>query len=450
MDGLPEIIRGKKIAVIGAGRSGEAAAFLLGERGASVFVSDQKPGSDALIQQFRDKGIECEFGGHTDRIYESDAWIISPGLSYHDEKYLKAKEKGISIYAELEAASWFCKAPIVAVTGSNGKSTTTAWIGDMCRKAGKQTAVAGNIGHAFSLEVGQLPADGIAVLEVSNFQLESIETFHPQVALLLNLTPDHLDRHGSMAEYARIKARIFENQTASDVLIDNIEDPLVCEKASAAKSRLWGFGLSPHKGDGASIQDGMITVVIDQHKEYEFPASDIALPGKHNLQNAMGAMLAARALDLPREAVAESLRTFKALAHRLEFVRELGGVRYYNDSKATNVDSVQYALQSFQNPVILIAGGRDKNSDFTLLNSLIRKHVKKGILIGEAAEKMAQAWDGLCDLESASTLETAIRKAKSIAQKNDVVLLSPACASFDMFKNFEDRGDQFKQLVMQL
>ena len=308
---------------------------------------------------------------------------------------------------------------------------------------------AGNIGHPLA-EVALNPgAYDAVVVEVSSFQLETTRTFKPHVALFLNLTPDHLDRHGSIEAYGTLKARIFEQQGSEDWLVYNVGDERVTRLVQQAESKRLPFNVPPLPEDGGYVQNGWMVIRFDGEPYDLVEISQMGLRGEHNVLNGLAASLAALAMNCPIEAIRETLTTFTGLPHRMERVRVLGGVEWINDSKATNVDAVWYALGGFTQPIVLIAGGRDKDSDFTQLSDRIRQQVKALVLIGEAADKMARAWSGLAPISRADSLKAALTHARALAQPGDVVLLSPACASFDMFKNYEDRGDQFRTLVRQ-
>lgn len=447
-----DTVRGLTISVLGAGRSGLAVSALLAGQGASVLLSDMAEAEkiQERLNDLQELGVQFEFGGHTERIYEVDLMVISPGIPVEAPVVRKAKAKEIPVFGELEVASWFNTSRMIAVTGSNGKSTVTTLIGEILKDAGKQSVVAGNIGTSFAGEVQNTRPDGFAVLEVSNFQLETVDRFHPEIAVFLNLTPDHLDRHGSMENYGKIKARIFENQTSDDWLISNAKDQAVKQLCDSAPGRLACFGKRISADACAFVQNGKLGLSIHGVEETLLPISELGICGEHNVLNALAAALSARLVGVDAESINSTLRRFRGLPHRLEFVRELRGVRWINDSKATNVDSVRYALGSYDAPLIWIAGGRDKDSDFTQLTEAVRDSVKSAILIGEAAEKMAAAFKEICPVFLGFSLNEAVRLAGKQAVAGDVVLLSPACASFDMFENFEDRGDQFKQQVQKL
>ena len=438
-------LKNKKITVLGAARSGIAAALMLKELGALVYVSDSAPlcsKQEQAAELGRD-GIAFEFGQHTERIYEADFVVLSPGIPVRSEVVQKFRQKGIPVYSEIEAAAWFCRAPLIAVTGSNGKTTTTTLIGEMLKAHFPHPIVAGNIGQPFSAYVLQSDPDSPAVVEVSSFQLETIERFHPQVAVVLNFAPNHLDRYDSYEDYLKAKWRITMNLEQNDLLIYNGDDERLSEWSKHITSRKQAFSIQTHPA-AAGWYDGQ-ALYLDDGKLVD--VSDMPLKGPHNYMNALAAALAARAVGVPNSAIVRVLRTFAGIEHRLEPVAEIDGVQYINDSKATTIEALAVALQSFNTPIILIAGGKDKGSDFSKLKALIKQHVKECILIGAATEKMAQAWQGLTGLYKADSLEDAVRHAHRTAVPGDVVLLSPACASFDMFNDFEDRGRQFKALV---
>ena len=439
---------GKRVTVVGMARSGIAAARVLRGLGASVTITDKKP-LDQLAGQVRALGttdIRIEGGGHPDRIFiESDLIVLSPGVPKIPQ-VLAARRHGVRVISELELGWVLSDAPFVGITGTNGKSTVTTLVGLMLRKAGKKTLVAGNIGNALTEAPELLRGQDWIVAELSSFQLEDIDTFRPRVAAILNITQDHLDRYADIAEYGEAKARVFENQRADDVLVLNFDDPLVRALASRAASRVVPFSRSERHQNGAYIENGRLTV----GGESVCGADEILIKGVHNLENAMAAAAMAIAAGADRASVASVLREFPGLEHRLELVREKDGVAYINDSKGTNVGAVVKSVEGFDRPVVLIAGGLDKGSDFSPLAPLFRKKVKVLILIGKAAGKMEEALGGSAETVRAATLQDAVRLAANRAASGDVVLLSPACASFDMFKDFEDRGRQFKEAVQAL
>ncbi|GIV60097.1 UDP-N-acetylmuramoyl-L-alanine--D-glutamate ligase [Rhodocaloribacter litoris] len=452
----PEEIQGKAVTVIGGGRSGLAVSRLLVKAGARVFLTEQGEAPAGLQAALEAIGATYEFGGHTTRALAADFIVISPGVPSTINLVQQALRGGLPVFSEIEVASWFCRAPIVAITGSNGKTTTTSLLGHVFRTAGRRTIVAGNIGFPFSDYVLDTTPRDVVVLEVSSFQLDHVATFRPRVSVLLNITPDHLDRYGNdFSAYAYSKCRIFSNQRGDDVLVYNDDDEVIRDYVGLERRkrafRALAFSLEKEVEAGAFVRDGALVLRISSHEEVLMQAEQLALRGRHNLYNSLAAAVAARVMEVRNEVVRESLASFEGVPHRLEFVREVDGVRYVNDSKATNVNSVWYALESFDEPIVLIAGGRDKGNDYTPLKPLVRQKVRALIAIGESADKVLHEL-GPCVAHSmaARSMEDAIRCARVFAQPGDIVLLSPACASFDMFQNYEDRGDTFKRLVASL
>ena len=452
----PADIKGKKATVIGGARSGLAVARLLAEAGAQVFLTEKGEATRGLEHALDDAGIAFEFGGHTRRALDADFFAISPGVPSTINIVQQAQRSGLKVFSEIEVASWFCAAPIVAITGSNGKTTTTSLIGHVIRNAGRRTVVAGNIGYPFSDYVRGLAADAVVVLEVSSFQLDHIDTFRPRVSVLLNITPDHLDRYNyDFNQYALSKYRIFENQRDDDVLVYNYDDALVREYVAYVTTqralRTIAFSYQETLDEGAFLREGSIVLRIHQKEEVLMEAQQLALRGRHNLHNSLAAAIAARVMEVRSDVVRESLTSFEGVPHRLEFVREIDGVRYINDSKATNVNAVWYALESFNERIVLIAGGRDKGNDYSSLKPLVRRKVRALVALGESAGKVLDELGSLAEeAATAASIEEAIRIAHFFAERGDVVLLSPACSSFDMFDNYEHRGDVFKRLVMSL
>ncbi len=449
-------LRYNKVSIIGAARSGVAAAKLLKSQGAQVFVSDKESEEKlkSQIPNLKSLQIPFETGGHTDRVYDCSLMVISPGVPSDTPVVVEAQRRGIKVVSELEVASWFCKAPILAVTGSNGKTTTTTLLGTIFEHAKKKCVVAGNIGTAFSNFVLDLDQTAVAILEVSSFQLDHIESFHPKVAVILNITPDHLDRYGkSFEKYIASKRRVLRNQTLNDFLVYNFDDPvtsLEVRKHAASRVQLLPFSVKTKLDEGAYVESGRLTIAEHGEAEEVIATREISMRGVHNLYNSMAASLAAKAMGVPLEAIRESLKRFEGVEHRLEFVREVNGVKYINDSKATNVDSVWYALQSFEELLIVLVGGRDKGNDYSKLFDLVRERVRAIIAIGESADKVVKAFQGVTKVEKAQSMEEAVQKAKVLAAHGDVVLLSPACASFDWFENFEHRGRVFKEIVQRV
>ena len=439
---------GKRATVVGMARSGIAAARALHGLGATVTITDKKP-LDQLTAQVKSLGttdIQIEAGGHPDRIFiESDLIVISPGVPKIPQ-VLAAHRHGVRVISELELGWVLSDAPFIGITGTNGKSTVTTLVGLMLEKAGKKTLVAGNIGNALTEAPELLHGQDWVVAELSSFQLEDIDTFRPRIAAILNITQDHMDRYADIAEYGEAKARIFENQHKDDVLVLNFDDPLVRAMSSRPLSRVVPFSRFEKHDNGAYVENGRLVV----RGEAVCGIDEILIKGVHNLENAMAAAAMALAAGADRASVAAVLREFPGLEHRLEFVREKDGVTYINDSKGTNVGAVMKSVEGFDRPVVLIAGGLDKGSDFSPLAGLFRSKVKLLILIGKAADKIAKAVDGATETVLAKTLGDAVQLAARRATRGDVVLLSPACASFDMFKDFEDRGGQFKEAVRSL
>lgn len=439
------MVKGKKITILGAARSGLAAAKMLKDAGAYVFVSDsasiEKKRAEA--EELNAASIQFEFGRHSDRAYQADFVVLSPGIPVRSASVQKFVKNGLALYSEIEVAAWFCSSPVIAVTGSNGKTTTTTLIGEMLHQKYPQAIVAGNIGQPFSAYVQNSRPDSWAVVEVSSFQLETIDRFHPRQAVVLNFAPNHLDRYDGYEDYLRAKWRITKNLQKNDELIYNSADKKLSQWSEKINCHLLGFDINGNKKQDAYFDNKSIYI-----KGQELIAvSEMKLRGKHNYMNAMAAALAAANAGVTAEVIINVLKSFKGVEHRLEFVNEIDGVKYINDSKATTVESLSFALQSFNEPVVLIAGGKDKGSDFTQLNKLIQKHVKEVVLIGSATDKMEKAWSGIKPVQRAGTLDEAVQKAREIADTGDVALLSPACASFDMFIDFEDRGRKFKKIV---
>jgi len=445
-----------RFSILGAARSGLAVAALLKERGASVFVSDKAP-ADKMQQaaaELERQGIPYELGSNTGRVLDADVLVISPGVPSSAPMVREAIARGLRVVSELEVASWFCAAPIVAVTGTNGKTTTTTLIGEIFVDAGRPAVVAGNIGTAFSQEVEKTGPDSVAILEVSSFQLDHIASFRPRVAIILNITPDHLDRYEhSFEKYIASKCRVFENQRDGDILVYNWDDDVTRREverlANPGITRL-PFSIVRPLEAGAWVEGGNLMTTVYGTRSRVLPVMQIGVRGSHNRYNAMAATLAAQAMGVPAGTIASTLMSFQGVEHRLEFVRELDGVKYVNDSKGTNVDSVWYALQSFDAPIVIMLGGRDKGNDYSRLRDLMRKHARAVVAIGESADKVVQAFGSEFTVRKAASMEEAVLAGQELAQPGDVVLLSPACASFDWFENYEHRGRVFKELVKNL
>jgi UDP-N-acetylmuramoylalanine--D-glutamate ligase len=446
-------LTGKRVLVVGLGRSGIASALFLQSRGARVTVSDAKS-EDQLREQIPtllDAGIAVETGAHGERTFRNqDLIIVSPGVPVDAEPLVQARALGQPVIGEIELAFQFLNGPIVAITGSNGKTTTTTLVGEIIAACGFNTLVGGNIGTAaISLTEKATPETAI-VLEVSSFQLETIRSFRPKVAVVLNVTPDHLDRHRTFAAYVDAKARIFENQQADDFAVLNADDPTCVELAGRTNAQVFWFSREHEVESGAFVRDGQVIFRRDALAQVVLAVSEIPLKGSHNLENILAAVCAGVLMGCVPEKIRRAIVNFKAVEHRLEFVATIGGVEYYNDSKATNVDATMKALQSFPSNIHLILGGKDKGSDYTLLNDLLRERVKSVYTIGAAAEKIQTHITGTTQIVSSGTIEAAVKQAAAVAQPGDVILLAPACASFDQFQNYEHRGRVFKDLVGRL
>jgi len=450
-------LRDHRITVLGAARSGIAAAALLKDKGASVFVSDHGSPKKGDLKILKKKGIEFEVGGHSDQALEADLTVISPGVPSSAPIVQKMKEKEIPIYSEIEIASWFVSQPIVAITGTNGKTTTTSLTGWIFRKAGEQVEVAGNIGKPFSSVVEDIDEnDAIAVLEISSFQLDYVDQFRPRVSVILNITPDHLNRYDtSFEKYTQSKFRIAKNQGRGDTIILNMDDPVLHEYGKSLReetdAKVLFISLQEMQNEGAFRDDDHLSIRYNGLTTKLIDIKRLALRGEHNTYNSLAAAMAARVVELGSDDIRESLETFPGLEHRLEEVRELQGVLYINDSKATNVNAMWYAIGSFDRPIILIAGGRDKGNDYGIVKELIQEKVKSIIAIGEGADRILEELAPFAEQSfKLDTMADAVKAAQMMSDEGDVVLLSPACSSFDMFDNFEQRGDVFKEIVNEL
>jgi UDP-N-acetylmuramoylalanine--D-glutamate ligase len=444
---------GKRVLVVGLGRSGVASALFLQSRGAEVTVSDAKS-EDQLREQIPtllDAGIAVETGAHGERTFRNqDLIVVSPGVPVDAEPLVQARALGQPVIGEIELASQFLPGPIVAITGSNGKTTTTTLVGEIIAASGFKTLVGGNIGTAATSLADRATPETVIVLEVSSFQLETISSFRPKVAVVLNITPDHLDRHRTFAAYVDAKARIFENQQAGDFAVLNADDPTCLELAGRTQGQVFWFSRQRQVESGAFVRDGEIVFRRNGSAQTVLAISEIPLKGSHNLENVLASVCASALMGCAPEKVRPAIINFKAVEHRLEYVATIRGVEYYNDSKATNVDATMKALQSFPANIHLILGGKDKGSDYTLLNKLLHERVKSVYTIGAAAEKIKSHINGTTQIVSSGTLEAAVKQAASASRSGDVVLLAPACASFDQFQNYEHRGRVFKDLVGQL
>ena len=447
----------ESVLVIGLGRSGLASCGVLRARGAKVFATDEKP-ANALASTIAD----LERAGVTFIAPEEleglgaafTSCVLSPGVPLNGELVRRVQALRISVYSEIEVAYRISKAPMVAITGTKGKTTTTALVGKMFARAGKTTHVGGNIGNALIDETFVAAASDWVIAEVSSFQLESIRSFKPRISAILNLSPDHLDRYHSMDEYSEAKFRIFANQSPGDTFVGNLDDPIVGELAEGegtkrVPARAWWFALAPHRMSTLYVRNERITFAPplgDPRPVEIMPVSEIPLLGRHNVANVLAALAIGLAADLDPAALRAAVQDFQPLAHRLQRVAEEDGIEYIDDSKSTNPGSVVAALAAFSKPIVLIAGGKSKRTDFRAMGEAIRKRVKAVVLIGETAEEIATAID--CKTAArANSMEEAVAIARGLAQSGDVVLLSPGCASFDMFASAEARGDAFALAV---
>ncbi len=446
-------LNNKRVLVVGLGKSGVASALFLRSRGAQVTVSDSKP-QEQLSEEIPillDHGIIIETGGHGERTFHGqDLIVVSPGMPADSPPLVQARALGEPVIGEIELAAQFLPKNIVAITGSNGKTTTTTLTGEIITAGGYPTRVGGNIGTPAISLVDAARPDSVIVLEVSSFQLETIQTFRPKVAVVLNVTPDHLDRHRTFETYVDAKARIFENQHADDFAVLNADDPVCVELSDRTRAQVFWFSRKKEVQQGASLRDGRILFRDSSGQQEIMVASEIPLKGAHNLENTLAAICAGALMKCAPERIRAAVRNFKAVEHRLEYVATIRGVEYYNDSKATNVDATIKALESFPANIHLILGGKDKGSDYTVLNDLLRQRVKRVYTIGAAADKIESQVREAAEIVHAESLDSAVQRASASAQPGDIVLLAPACASFDQFRNYEHRGKVFKELVQRL
>ena len=446
-------LNNKRVLVVGLGKSGIASALFLKARGARVTVSDSKP-QDQLgkeIPLLLDHGIAVETGRHGERTFrEQDLIVVSPGVPVDAPPLVQARTLGETVIGEIELAAQFLPGPIVAITGSNGKTTTTTLTGEIIAAGGFSTLVGGNIGTPAISLAERATLQTITVLEVSSFQLETIKTFRPKVAVILNITPDHLDRHHTFEAYAAAKARIFENQQADDFAVLNADDPPCVQLAGKTKARVFWFSRKKEVERGAYVREGRIFFRDADGQREIMLISEIPLKGAHNVENVLAAVCTGLLMKCAPEKVRQAVQNFKAVEHRLEYVATVRGVDYFNDSKATNVDATIKALESFPKNIHLILGGKDKGSDYTVLNHLLRERVKCVYTIGAAAAKIESHIKGAAEIVQAGTLEAAVKRAAAVAQPGDIVLLAPACASFDQFQSYEHRGRVFKETVRAL
>jgi UDP-N-acetylmuramoylalanine--D-glutamate ligase len=453
-------LKGKKVLVVGLGKSGLAAALFLRHRGAQVTVSDVRS-AEALakdIPALLDEGIMVETGGHGLLTFRRQGLIVvSPGVPLDTPELAQVKSFGLPVIGELELAAHFLKGKMLAVTGSNGKTTTTMLLGEILKQAGLPTLVGGNIGVPVVALIDDSTDESWSVLEVSSFQLESTVQFHPAISVILNITPDHLDRHGSLENYAAAKERIFAQQTAEDCLVLNADNPRAAEAAPRAAARVYWFSVENTVPQGAWLEQGFIVYRAapdasgkDAATERVMPLRAIPLKGAHNVENVLAAVVTARQAGVPADVIRRAVEDFRAVEHRLEYVATHNGVEFYNDSKATNVDATAKAVEAFSTGIHLILGGKDKGSDYTQLADLLRERVRAVYTIGSAADKIESHLRGVVSIYSCVTLDKAVAIAAAAAHPGEVVLLAPACSSFDQFESYEHRGRAFKKLVKEL
>jgi len=440
----------KRVLVVGLGKSGVACALFLKSRGARVTVSDSKPEAELRneILLLLEHGITVETGGHGDRSFRGqDLIVVSPGVPFDASQLVQARAIGEPVIGELELAAQFLAGPIVAITGANGKTTTTSLAGEIIAAGKFPTLVGGNIGTPGITFVDHAKPGTWIVLEVSSFQLETIVTFHPRISVILNVTPDHLDRHKTFTNYVNAKARILENQKPDDFAVLNSDDATTAGLADRVRAQLFWFSRKKIVEKGAFVREAHIFFRDGQHELEIMSLAEIPLKGAHNLENVLAGVSIGALVGCEPAQIREAVRNFKAVEHRLEFVAKIAGVDYYNDSKATNVDATIKALESFPANIHLILGGKDKGSDYTVLNELLRQRVKRVYTIGAAAAKIESQIQGAVEVDHSETLDFAIRRASESAAAGDVVLLAPACASFDQFQSYEHRGRVFKETV---
>jgi UDP-N-acetylmuramoylalanine--D-glutamate ligase len=445
-------LAGKQVLVVGLARTGIATALFCAERGARVTATEARPEREIpeTAAKLRAAGVTLELGGHlAETFVQQDLIVPSPGVPSMMPALAAARAIGVPVWSEIELAWRFLHGRLLCITGSNGKTTTTSLIGHILETARLPVQVAGNIGTPLISRVDLSSDASFTVVEASSFQLESISAFRPDIAVLLNVTPDHLDRHGSIEAYGRAKARVFENQTEEDAAVINADDSVAPQYAPAGP-RVFYFSRVTRVASGCYLRGDEIVFRCDGTETVLLVRKDIGLRGSHNIENVLAAAAAARLAGAEPAAIAEGVRTFAGVEHRIEYVATISGVEYFNDSKATNVDATLKALDAFPGNVLVILGGKDKGSDYGILRQALRGHARMALLIGTAADKIEADLAGVIPMERAETLARAVEMASRHARPGDVVLLAPACASFDQFENYEQRGRVFKQLVREL
>lgn len=442
-------LEGKRVLVVGLARTGLVTALFSAGYGAKVTATDERPETEIAdtAEKLRAAGVRLELGGHAEATFlEQDLIVASPGVPANLPALVAARKKDIPVWSEIELAWRFLRGKLVAITGSNGKTTTTALVAHILQTSNIPTLIGGNIGTPLLALVERSTDPAVTVAEVSSFQLETIESFRPEIGVLLNLTPDHLDRHGSFEEYARAKMRMFVNQLERDIAVLNADDPEVTRRMPAKPHIFW-FSRQKRVANGAFLRENEIIFRNEGSETVLARRDQIPLRGDHNVENVLAACAAAYLAGATPAAIAGGVKSFRGVEHRLEFVAEIAGVQFYNDSKATNVDAAVKAVQAFPGPLLVILGGKDKGSPYTPLRDLLQERARVALILGEAAEKIAADLQSAVEIERAGTLERAVEIAMQRAQPGDTVLLAPACSSFDQFENYEQRGRFFKELV---
>lgn len=442
-------LSGKRVLVVGLARTGLVTALFSAGYGATVTATDERPETELAetAEKLRAAGVRLELGSHVEASFlDQDLIVVSPGVPAKLPALQAARKKHIPVWSEIELAWRFLRGKLIAITGSNGKTTTTALVAHILKASNIPTLVGGNIGTPLLALVETSTDPTVTVAEISSFQLETVEAFRPEIGVLLNLTPDHLDRHGTFEEYARAKMRMFENQLERDIAVLNADDPEIT-KRMPAKPHIFWFSRLKRVANGAFLRDNEIIFRNEGSETVLARRDQTPLRGDHNVENVLAACAAAYLAGATPEAIAGGVKSFRGVEHRLEFVAEISGVQFYNDSKATNVDAAMKALQAFPGPLLVILGGKDKGSPYTPLRDLLHERARMALLIGESAEKIAANLQGSVEISHARTLERAVQMAIERAQPGDIVLLAPACSSFDQFENYEQRGRAFKELV---
>lgn len=445
----------KKVLIVGMAKSGVSAAIALNKLKADITVNDIKTEEELTdaISELKEIRLHKYFGIKPDElVIGKDLIVISPGIPIESPFVEKAKKLNVPVISEIELGYILMRGTLVGITGTNGKTTTTSLTGEILKNAGRNTYVTGNIGVPITSKALDTVDTDLTVAEISSFQLEGIKKFRPNISVILNITEDHMNRHKTMENYTALKARIFENQSNDDITILNADDSITFSLGKNAKCKVLYFSRKSEVENGCFVKDGNIVFKMDDKYEVICKADELRIPGKHNLENALAAATVACSLNISSDVIRSTFMTFRGVEHRIEFVEEINGVQYINDSKGTNPDAAIKAIDSMKRPTVLIAGGFDKGSDFSVFVDNFNGKIKALVLIGETAEKIKETAEnkGFNNIFRVKTLDDAVKKSAEISSNGDAVLLSPACASWDMFKNFEERGNQFKQAVHNL